>query len=378
MGQPAQKLTSDSGSGSQSPYNHAIDRASFVSTASSHDLTTHAWANTSFDPLMGPAERGHGMGRFNAGKFNSYLHGLNHRAQEEDENIAHLRVFEEKYGRDIEGSPAATRAPLSTAAPAWDSPATRKSSDRRRIGAGPALGLGDVCEEDVAEAWMEEKATLEVMIDEIKEELEASAADQAKTHCRQNEPSGVEGIVADLERRLGEVAESAKRVEGDRTEDVRDAERRCAIVQVEKEALAERLKKAEGALESGRKLGAEVNVAHELAQVRGELQNGQRQMKELEDESGSARRHWRRSSGIRWKSFKPNVVCLSERLEEEIRKVRAQLRQSEDAAAQYEGDAAADGRRIQDLERSAPSGLATTADTKHTTPARVSTFAHQT
>lgn len=129
-----------SGSGSQSPYNHAIDCASFVSTASSHDLTTHAQANTSFDPLMGPAQRGHGMGRFNAGKFNSYLHSLNHRLQEENENlVARLR---EKYGRDIEGSPAATRAPSSTAAPPWDPPATRQSSDRWRIGAGPALGLG--------------------------------------------------------------------------------------------------------------------------------------------------------------------------------------------------------------------------------------------
>lgn len=149
-------------------------------------------------------------------------------------------------------------------------------------------------------------AVLEEMIDEIKDnsELEASAADKAKTEDvlqaeRAKRPrdkdrwrkrmveveKGVKGIVADLERRLSEAEESAKRVEADRTEDVRDAERRCAIVQVEKEALAERLKKAEGALESGRKLGAEVNVAHEqLAQVRGELQNAQRQMKELEDE----------------------------------------------------------------------------------------------
>lgn len=82
-----------------------------------------------------------------------------------------------------------------------------------------------------------------------------------------------------------EAEESEKRVEAERTEDVRNTERRCAIVQVEKEVLAERLKMAEGALESGRKLGAEVNVAHkQLAQVRGELQNAQRQMRELEDE----------------------------------------------------------------------------------------------
>lgn len=36
-----------------SPYDGAGDRASFISTASSHDLTTHQRVNTSFDPAMG-------------------------------------------------------------------------------------------------------------------------------------------------------------------------------------------------------------------------------------------------------------------------------------------------------------------------------------
>ncbi|OJT11389.1 hypothetical protein TRAPUB_12084 [Trametes pubescens] len=384
----AWKVTSESGSGSESPYDPAMDRASFVSTASSHDLTTHARANASFDPLMGLAERGHGVGRFNAGKLNSYLHGLNRRLQEENENlVARLRAFEEKYGRDVEGSPAATRAPSSSATPAWDPPATRRSSGGRRVSAGPALGLGDVTEEDVGEAWMEEKAALEEVIDEIKEELEACTADKTKAEealeaeraerARDKDrwrermievEKGVEGIVADLERRLGEAEESAKRVDAERSEDVKDAERRLAVVQVEKEVLAERLKKAEGALESGRELGAEVNAAHEqLAQVRGELQNAQRQMKELEDEvmraderqdetEASLQAERKRTAALEEElrdkmEELSNAVYQTERLEEEIRKVRAQLRESEDAAAQYEADAAADGHRIQDLER---------------------------
>ena len=51
--------------------------ASFASTGSSHDLTAHPRANASFDHAMGLGAGWHGIGRFNAGKLNAYLHGLN-------------------------------------------------------------------------------------------------------------------------------------------------------------------------------------------------------------------------------------------------------------------------------------------------------------
>ncbi|KAI0366979.1 hypothetical protein BV20DRAFT_951123 [Pilatotrama ljubarskyi] len=384
----AWNAASDSASGSESPYDPNVDRASFVSTASSHDLTTHARANASFDPVMGLGERGHGVGRFNAGKLNSYLHGLNRRLQEENEMlVARLRAFEDKYGRDLEGSPAAS-APSSgvSATPAWDPPHSRRSSGGRRVSAGPALGLGDVAE-DVAEAWLEEKAALEEMVDELKEELETCTAEKAKAEealqaekaerTRDKErwrermtevEKGVEGIVADLERRLNDAEEAAKRAETEKVEGVKDAERRLAVVEVEKQVLAERLKKAEGALESGRDLGAEVNAANErLAKVQGELQNAQRQIKELEDEvmhaderldESEAALHAERKRAaalegeLRDKMGElSNAIHQSEQLDGEVRKVRAQLREAEAAAAQYEADAAADSRRIQDLER---------------------------
>jgi len=59
---------SDGGHESQpdSPvYDPLQDRASFISTASSHDLTVHTRANTSFDPVMGLTAQGVGVGRFN-------------------------------------------------------------------------------------------------------------------------------------------------------------------------------------------------------------------------------------------------------------------------------------------------------------------------
>jgi myosin protein heavy chain len=59
--------------------------ASFTSTGSSHDLTAHPRANASFDQVIGLGAGGHGIGRFNAGKLNTYLHGLNRRLQEESD-----------------------------------------------------------------------------------------------------------------------------------------------------------------------------------------------------------------------------------------------------------------------------------------------------
>ncbi len=84
------------GAAVQSPaYDGAADRASFISTASSHDLTTHVRANTSFDPAMGFGVGAQANGRFNAGKLNTYLHGLNRRLQEENEVlIERLRRLE--------------------------------------------------------------------------------------------------------------------------------------------------------------------------------------------------------------------------------------------------------------------------------------------
>ena len=61
--------------------------ASFTSTASSQDLTAHPRANASFDQVIGLGAGGHGIGRFNAGKLNAYLHGLNRRLQEESESL---------------------------------------------------------------------------------------------------------------------------------------------------------------------------------------------------------------------------------------------------------------------------------------------------
>ena len=55
-----------------------------ISTASSHDLTVQPRANASFDPTTGPKGA---AGRFNATKLNTYLHALNRRLVEENEEL---------------------------------------------------------------------------------------------------------------------------------------------------------------------------------------------------------------------------------------------------------------------------------------------------
>ena len=397
LSQPTPQLvkpTSDSGSGSESPYDHAVDRASFVSTASSHDLAVHARANASFDPVMGLAERGHGVGRFNAGKLNSYLHGLNRRLQEENEAlVARLRTYEERSGEGSSPGSAlisGTSTGTGVGSPASQSASTasqgRRASGGRRVSAGPSLGLGDVVEE-AAEGWLEEKATFEEMIEELKEELDVAIAEKAKTdgalqaereerardrerfHERIGEVSkGVERIVADLEKRVEEAEAAAQRAEEDRAEGIKDAEERLAVVIVEKEVLAERLRKAEAALESGRELGAEVNAAHEeLARAHGELENARRQISELEDAvvrseerlddvEGSLSAERKRTAALE-EELREKMEDLSdavqgvERLEEDLRKSRTRLRQAEDAIAQNDADAAADAARIIALEK---------------------------
>ena len=78
----------------------ATDHASFISTASSHDLTTHHRVNTSSDPAMGfwPGAPGHGVGRFNAGKLLAWVESMTSR--EEWESRDRLNLLENAKNKD--------------------------------------------------------------------------------------------------------------------------------------------------------------------------------------------------------------------------------------------------------------------------------------
>ncbi|KAI0072304.1 hypothetical protein K474DRAFT_413030 [Panus rudis PR-1116 ss-1] len=301
------ETASESETGSAAGYETENDRVSFISTTSSQDLTTHARANQSFDPIIGLGERGHGVGRFNAGKLNSYLHGLNRKLQEENEGlVARLREYEEKFGSMVEsGSPgSSSNARTTPSSSVQSSNASRRTSGGggRRVSIEP-LGLHDVAEES-GESLVEEKAALEEMVEELKESLEKATAEREEAEraleAERSERSrdkerwrermdevqqGVEKIIRDLETKTQDAEERAKAAEEDKVRGIKDAERRLAEVIVERDVLAERVEQAEAALSSGKDLGAEVNAANErVAQVMSELKNASIQMRGLEDE----------------------------------------------------------------------------------------------
>ncbi|KAJ3917416.1 hypothetical protein F5877DRAFT_44671 [Lentinula edodes] len=281
-----------------SPYDEAaLNGASFVSTASSHDLTTHPRANTSFDPAMGFGGNapGHGVGRFNANKLNTYLHGLNRKLQEENEALMERnRILEENQGKSSSAS-----IPPTPVASAMGS--RRQSGGSRRLSA--VSNLGDL-QEEANEAWMEEKAELEEMVDAFKNEaeqcmkekeevenaLERETRERAKDKERWKErmsevQKGVEDIVRDLENKLHAAQENAQNAEKDALGQAKDLEKKLAEAQAQRDDAAARAEKAEGALANNQDLGGELRNANDrVSCLMGDLRNANSQIEELEQE----------------------------------------------------------------------------------------------
>ncbi|TFK71444.1 hypothetical protein BDN72DRAFT_459007 [Pluteus cervinus] len=239
---------------SHSPYDGAGDRASFISTASSHDLTTHQRANTSFDPAMGfgMGAPGQGVGRFNATKLNNYLHGLNRRLQEENEVlVARIRALEENDNEDeqAQGASESRRSSLDAL-----------SSRRVSLGSTP---LGDVAEDVSGEGWVEEKAALEEMVQSCRDELAMCVAEKEELQRALEEEKGgreedrerwkdrmteVMGpIIKELKTKV-EIAENkAKVVELDCEDQLREMENKLNELQTDLELTTTRAEKAESA-----------------------------------------------------------------------------------------------------------------------------------
>lgn len=275
-------------------YDGATDKASFISTASSHDLTTNPRANTSFDPAMGFGA-GAPVGRFNANKLNSYLHGLNRRLQEENEALVErLKELEEEKNAWATSTPEAE-----------NSSRRLSNASRRRSSIGTALG--DV-KEDKAEEWLEEKAELEGMIEvlrtevevfgtrkqELEKQLETEKAERERDKVRWKErmmevQQGVAELVVDLEKKASAAEEEAKKVEKEANRKVKEMENALAEVEGQRDIATERASKAERFLEGEKDLGAALAEANgRIARVLGDLKNANSHIKSLEEESMSS------------------------------------------------------------------------------------------
>lgn len=144
--------------------------SSFVSTASSHDLTVYNRANASFDPVTGAQ----GIGRFNAGKLNSYLHGLNRRLQEENEFLANSLEDRQRIIEEMQRS---------------------KQQE-----------LSEVMEIEGAEQWVQEKEEMEQKNTELKRLLEMKEGElQHEKAERQREKERWKERLSDVEKGVGNI-----------------------------------------------------------------------------------------------------------------------------------------------------------------------------
>ncbi|KAJ2918654.1 hypothetical protein MD484_g1796, partial [Candolleomyces efflorescens] len=276
-----------------SPYDGTMDKASFISTASSHDLTTHHRVNTSFDPAMGfgAAANGHGVGRFNAGKLNNYLHGLNRRLQEENETLLSRvrRLEEEKKAEPLSMEPISAGS------------SRRSSGVHRRISTGGAL---DNVQEDVAEGWLEEKAQLEDMVEEFREEAEKLLVEKEevekelekereerergelrwKTRLEEAEKEAVK-IIENLGKNASDTEMKAAKAAEKAEQHHRELDRQLEEVKEELDLANERATKAERLLENGKDLGGALNEANErISRLMGDLRNANAQIEDLQEE----------------------------------------------------------------------------------------------
>ncbi|KAL4062577.1 hypothetical protein J3A83DRAFT_4109663 [Scleroderma citrinum] len=279
---------SETGDGNaNSAYDSAGERMSVISTASSHDLTTHVRANTSYDPAVGLGERGR-TGRFDAQKLNTYLHVLNRRLQ--DENIAlveRLRMYEE-----VKPGPRLSIA-----------------SSGRRVSAASALG--NVEEDACAEGWEEEKLELEAMVQRMEEDIEKLSQDKIQLQKSldgerndrerydqrwQERMQEVEKGVTDIITELEGKAAAAENQRAEAVEEIgrmnRDAGRMRERLESERDLAMERAAQAEIALESGKELGGALREANsKVSALTTELQAAAIRIEELEGALGGSQRH---------------------------------------------------------------------------------------
>ena len=234
-------LTLNSRSNPSSGSSHSPhDRLSFISTASSHDLTVHPRANTSFDPTIGAK----GVGRFNAVKLNTYLHGLNRRLQEENETlVSRLKMHGEevelgKMAEELErdGFQGIEEAVLDDVAAMRDE--LKNCELEKCVMKRESDALVDSIRQERDEA-----------IRELETEREAREQDNQRWKNRMAEVErGVEDVIKGLEKRLEEAERDASRLnhllsESPTREAIDNAkDTRIELLEKEKDQLTERVR----------------------------------------------------------------------------------------------------------------------------------------
>lgn len=310
--------------------------ASFTSTASSHDLTAHPRANASFDQVIGLGAGGHGIGRFNAGKLNAYLHGLNRRLQEESESLTgHVGLLRKENLALAEANAALQEEMEHLRQQMFTGGAgSRRSSGGRRL-SDIGSTLGDVKEDAGAEEKMEMEAELDAFRAELNEcqrerdeafaAVEVERAERSRDKERWRErmvevERGVEGIIQGQEARV-ETAEAAVREKDELLEELEKALKR-----VEEEAASARTRaeSAEKTLEGQGELGGKLHeVNGKLAKSTAALHDLQSHVEQLEDEIADADQNIR-DEQLRSRKLQDDLKAKDVMLEDLERKLSGQ------------------------------------------------------
>jgi len=286
--------------------------ASFASTGSSHDLTAQPRANASFDQVIGLGAGGHGVGRFNAGKLNAYLHGLNRRLQEESESLTGQVELLRRENMAL----AEANAALQDETEHLQQQMFTGGAGSRRSSAGRRLSdigstLAEVKEDAGGEGWVEEKMEMEAEIDAFRAELnecrgerdeavaalEALRTERSKDKERWRErmvevERGVESIIQDLEAKVEKAEAAVRNSEKNRASE----ELEMALKRAEEEAKSARIRaeSAEKTLESQGELGGKLLEANrKLDKSTTALHDLQSHVEQLEDEIAEADGHLR-------------------------------------------------------------------------------------
>jgi len=343
-------------SGSES---EEVGGASFTSTGSSHDLTTHRRANASFDHVIGLGADGHGIGRFNAGKLNTYLHGLNRRLQEESEGLTGQVGLLRKENMALAEANAALQEEMEHLQQQTftGGAGSRRSSAGRRL-SDIGSTLGEVKEDAGGERWFEEKMEMESELDAIRTELhesrrerdEATATLEAERTERSRDKErwrermveverGVEGIIQDLESKV-EKAEAVAHESSEKDRLLEELEKALKRAEEEAESALARAESAEQSLESQGELGSKLLEANgRLARTTTALSNLQFDVEELEDRVAKAEQQLRneqlRSGKLQDDLNVKNTTIedLERKLSEQAAKLQESDRELQDAQA---------------------------------------------
>lgn len=243
-------------SGSDAESDSPKNRNSFISTASSHDLTVHPRANASFDPTTGVQ----GVGRFNAPKLNLYMHSLNRQLQEENRVLVErLR----KLGEEVELNKFAEQLESNEIKRMEDAAAAEVEGMRQE------LQRHDLEKEALEQAFeaelqslQEEKVRLEK---DLQEERDNRQEDNLQWKARLAERlelvnKGVEETLSTMELKLDELTSRKTETENK----LRQCEQTILALDEDLELAKRRAEKAETALANKSDLGIELQKANQL------------------------------------------------------------------------------------------------------------------